>query len=105
MLQNNISKKIELLENNLKKLIIEYKHIKTELNELKIENDNLKSYSEKQNKKLKDFQYQGKIHSIVTNITAANKNTKNLKLKINEYIKEIDRCIVSLTEDELDTVM
>ncbi|MCH8317465.1 MAG: hypothetical protein IIA88_03055 [Bacteroidetes bacterium] len=104
MPQNNILQKLELLEGRLKKLLVEYKGLKQELNETFIENSNLKSSLEKQNQKLKNFQDNKKIHSIVSSIKVNDKNSTELKLNINEYIKEIDRCIVSLTEQRLDTI-
>ncbi|MBW8050833.1 MAG: hypothetical protein FVQ77_10960 [Cytophagales bacterium] len=104
MPQNNILQKLELLEGRLKKLIVEYKRTKQDLNEAFIENSNLKSTLQKQNQKLKDFQDNKKIHSIVSSIKVDDKNSTELKLSINEYIKEIDRCIVSLTEEKFDTI-
>ena len=45
------------------------------------------------------FKNQDKIAKIVSSISAGDKSTTELKLKINEYIKEIEKCIAYLSEE------
>ena len=72
--------------------------LESELKELKTENDQLHSKIDEQSEVLKSFQNQEKISKIVTGISVDGEKTTELKLKINEYIKEIDKCILHLSE-------
>jgi len=47
---------------------------------------------------IKNFQNQQKITKIVSSIADDTHKQTALKLKINEYIREIDKCIVHLSE-------
>jgi hypothetical protein len=45
-----------------------------------------------------NFQNQDKITKIVTNTTVEKEESTELKHKLNEYIREIDKCIAHLSE-------
>ncbi|HEX8547475.1 MAG TPA: hypothetical protein VF691_10975, partial [Cytophagaceae bacterium] len=62
------------------------------------ENSDLRSLIEKQIDEIKNFQNQDKITKIVSSIADDTQNSNELKLKLNEYIKEIDKCIAYLSE-------
>ena len=47
---------------------------------------------------IKNFQNQENIGKIVNTIAADAANATELKLKINEYIREIDKCIAYLRD-------
>lgn len=93
-----IISKLQNLELKLNKLLEEHEGLKVELSVSKAENDGLKNIIGKQNEELKNFQNQEKITKIVSSIAEGTHSNPELKLKINEYIKEIDRCIVYLSE-------
>lgn len=93
-----IISRLEDLETRLRKLIQEHQVLKARYVDLEAENQNLKSVVESQNEVLKNFQNQEKITKLVSSIAENTQNSTELKLKINEYIKEIDRCIVFLSE-------
>jgi septal ring factor EnvC (AmiA/AmiB activator) len=92
-----IVSKLEELEKKLKKLIQDHENVKEELLAAKTENEELKALVSSQTEEIKNFQNQDKISKIVSSIADTQDHTE-LKLKINEYIKEIDRCIVYLSE-------
>jgi len=98
MYSSDILSKLEDLEVRLKKLIEENRLLKLDYLELRSENEGLKSQIETQNDELKNFQNQDKITKLVSSIAEGAQNSTELKLKINEYIKEIDKCIVFLSE-------
>ena len=79
-------------------LVSTVQSLKVELNEIKSENSELQSKIEEQSEVLKSFQNQEKISKIVTGVSVDGEKTTELKLKINEYIKEIDKCILHLSE-------
>jgi hypothetical protein len=93
-----IISKLTDLEFKLKKLIGEHEGLKAALHASKSENEALKNIIREQNEEIKNFQNQEKITKIVSSIAEGTQNNTELKLKINEYIKEIDRCIVYLSE-------
>ena len=66
---------------------------------LKAENEKLRETVAQQSSEIKNFQNQDNITKIVGSMAAADAgNTAELKWKINEYIREIDKCIAHLKE-------
>ena len=98
MNKESIIVKIEKLEIRLRHLLVDHKELKDELKKAREENMNLKEIVEKQNEDLKNFQNQVKISRIVSSMTESTRNSAELKNKINEYIREIDKCIAHLSE-------
>jgi septal ring factor EnvC (AmiA/AmiB activator) len=93
-----IVSKLQDLELKLKKLLVEHEQLKVELSASVSDNEDLRNIIKEQNEGIKNFQNQEKITKIVTSIAEGTQSNTELKLKINEYIKEIDRCIVYLSE-------
>lgn len=85
------------VEAKLKSLLLKYENALQELHNVKQEKARLEAQIEAQKRDLKNFQNQDKISKIASSVTVGEqgKNTE-LKLKINEYIKEIDKCIAHL---------
>ena len=54
---------------------------------------------DKKNEELSNFKNQDKIAKIVSSISPDDKSSSELKLKLNEYIKEIDKCRAYLSEE------
>src|SRR4051794_39770507 len=98
MEKQEILARIKSLEQALKALLEEHRLVKEHLAEVLDENKSLKTLVEKQNEDLKNFQNQDKITKIASSITEDTRNVSELKLKINEYIREIDKCIAHLSE-------
>src|SRR3954463_14972743 len=98
MNNEGILSKLEALEGKLQMLTKEYNALKTEFRAVREENKQLKALKERQNEDLKNFQNQDKISKIVSSIAEDTQKSTELKLKINEYIKEIDKCIAHLSE-------
>ena len=86
------------LKTKLTSLIQEYKLKEEELSILRKENKELHSLLGQQGEQIKSFQNQEKISKIVSSVNVEGEKTTDLKLKINEYIKEIDKCIAHLSE-------
>lgn len=97
MSEPTINQKLESLEQRLISLISAYEELKTVNGELKKENDALNKSSEQLRSQLADFQNKDKISKIAYGTTVEKQDAAELKNQLNEYIKEIDRCIDHLS--------
>jgi predicted nucleic acid-binding Zn-ribbon protein len=86
------------LERKIKILLEEKKKLKDEINLLKAEKERFSEQLKNKEEMISDFQNQIKISKIVNNIGEGSEETENLRSKIDEYIQEIDKCIVQLSE-------
>ncbi len=86
------------LERKVKFLLNSYKDLKQELTIAKSENQELKEIIRKKDDQIIDFQNKYKISKIVTNIRDGEDDASELKNQINEYIREIDKCIMHLSQ-------
>lgn len=97
MSELTINQKLESLEKRLVSLISAYEELKNANGELKKENDGLKTTSEQLRSQLADFQNKDKISKIANGTIVEKQDASELKNQLNEYIKEIDRCIDHLS--------
>lgn len=85
------------IENKLASLIEVHRQTKKRLLEAMSENAELKKKIELGKAELDDFKNQQKISKIANVISEkTSSNNAELKLKINVYLKEIDKCIAHL---------
>lgn len=92
----NLSEELSLLEEKIKQLLDENKALKLEIVDLKKDKAALRDMVEKKVEEINNFQNQIKISKIVDSM-AVEDNAAELKYKINEYIKDIDKCIAQLS--------
>ena len=85
------------LERKLLVLISEHKSLKEEMKGLKSENQELKAVLRARDEQITGFHNQLKITKIVDNINPENGSVPELKKKVDEYIREIDKCIAHLS--------
>jgi len=90
---NNLISGIEIKLNNL---LSSYKKVKSINSNLKDENANLLSEIEQKNIEINTLKDKIKIISISKSVDASKGDIRQTKLKINEYIREIDKCIAQL---------
>lgn len=88
---NNLTRKVKLL-------LSEHQRLKEEVINLQIENENLRIKLSERDKDMSNFQNRMKISKIVENMVVGEENTAELKEVIDDYIKEIDKCIAHLGE-------
>jgi len=86
------------LERKVKFLLNSHKDLKQELSIAKSENQELKELIRKKDDQIIDFQNKYKISKIVKNIRDGEEDASELKNQINEYIREIDKCILHLSQ-------
>ena len=89
---------LDRIESKLSKLISYYNQVQDELGKAQREIGELQAVIHKKEAEIKNFQNQDNIAKIVNTIAADAANATELKLKINEYIREIDKCIAYLRD-------
>jgi hypothetical protein len=85
------------LERKILVLVNEHKNIKEELKSIKAENQELKSAIKVRDEQISRFHNQLKITKIVDNIHPEDGSVLELKKKVDDYIREIDKCIAHLS--------
>ncbi|MFN0049388.1 MAG: hypothetical protein ACKVOU_09715 [Cytophagales bacterium] len=94
----SVALKIDHLENKIKKLLELYYNVQAELKDCKNENDVLRKQLDFKNDELKNFQNQFKISKIANVVVDDKKLSSEYKLKINEYIREIEKGLAYLNK-------
>ena len=98
MNREKLNSSLSSLERKVKFLMNNYKDLKHELSVAKSENNELKELIRKKDDQIIDFQNKYKISKIVKNIRDREEDASELKNQINEYIREIDKCIMHLSQ-------
>ena len=93
----SIDHKLQELEENLSLLLQLYQKKEQVTHQLQQTNANLEQEVKNLKNQLADFQNQYKIAKIVSGSKVEKEESVELKHKLNEYIKEIDRCIAHLS--------
>jgi hypothetical protein len=78
--------KIEKLINLQQQLIIQNTH-------LQAVNNQLTQKSQRQDEQIAELENQNKVIRIAQKLSGSDQNSREMKLKINEYIREIDKCL------------
>ncbi len=95
---NNTIEAIHLLEVRLKSLLSNYEFLLKE-NQLLFQNvTHLKRQLLEKEQLLEQQENKYNLLKIAKTIEGSNQNTRDTKLKINALIREIDRCIIQLSE-------
>ena len=85
------------LERKILVLVNEHKNLKEELKGLKTENQELKNAVRVRDEQISSFHNQLKITKIVDSINPEDGSVSELKRKVDDYIREIDKCIAHLS--------
>jgi hypothetical protein len=88
----------EDLRSHLGAFIIKHNELQNDYATLQKETVKLKEELIAKDEKFANFQNQQKLSNIATSVVGKEGNSAELKLKIKEYIKEIDRCIIHLKQ-------
>jgi len=95
--QETLKTTLNGLERKVVVLLNEHKSLKGDITSLKDQNQELKTQLKARESQLADFKNQLKITKIVDQIHPENENVPELKRKVDEYIREIDKCIAYLS--------
>ncbi len=85
------------LERKVSLLLNEHKKLRSELANVQAENEGLREELKQRDEQITGFQNKFKISKIVNSIDTEGHDTSELKRKIDEYIKEIDKCIAHIS--------
>ncbi|MFD2248337.1 hypothetical protein [Pontibacter ruber] len=89
---------LQSIEDKLRKLLTRYADVQQRLTVAQEEIKLLEAQLEEKDQQIKNFQNQENIVKIVDTIAGNTANSTELKLKLNEYIREIDKCIAYLRD-------
>ena len=87
---------LTLLNKKLEELFERYNDLRTKNRELENENDTLKRYIEERDKKNKDLENKYERIKISGALIGEGEGAAEAKQKINELVREIDRCVALL---------
>ena len=93
-----MKKIIDNIEFKLEKLILAYNNIKIDKSNLQKNNDVLNARLQNQEKEIVALQDRIKLMNISKSVDVNSEDRKETRLKINEYVREIDRCIALLNK-------
>jgi hypothetical protein len=89
---------VKQLRSKVEKLIHLHKNAESENSKIKQLNDELIKKTEKQQNTIKELEERNKILKLAKKISETDESALETKSKINELVKEIDRCIALLNE-------
>jgi hypothetical protein len=95
---SNLSGIVDSLENRVIKLLQEYEILKSLKIKLEDEITILKSQQDQNIIEIDSWKDQCNTLRIANSMLGSNKNKRETKLKINELVREIDKCITQLSE-------
>ncbi|PTX12237.1 hypothetical protein C8N40_11435 [Pontibacter mucosus] len=86
------------IEDKLRKMIQRHQEVQQRLLQAQQQLKELEGLLEEKDEQIKNFQNQENIVKIVDAIAGNAANSTELKLRLNEYIREIDKCIAYLQD-------
>jgi soluble cytochrome b562 len=89
---------LDRLERQVTALVAAYQQLREELADAQTTVQQLRADVRDRERQLKDFQNQENITKLVNTIAGEPANVNELKLRLNEYIREIDKCLAYLRE-------
>ncbi|HYG17026.1 MAG TPA: hypothetical protein VEC12_14810 [Bacteroidia bacterium] len=93
-----LAEQLKSIKTKVEKLVAANDMLKNENQRLANENGRMKETLEIQKNTIKDLEEYNKIIKIAGGLHLSKTDVREVKLKINEYIREIDRCIARLSE-------
>ena len=98
MKRDRLNNELQALERKIRLLMTQYSQEKKSSSDLKNQNLELKSLLNSKEQQIQDFQNKIKISTIVDSISVGDSEATEVKSKIDDYIKEIDKCINQLSK-------
>lgn len=89
----NISLLVTSLQSKVEKLIIQNKKAKEDVKQLREENSFLRNNLTQYKERVKELEEKNKILKLAKTLDVGSEKSTDLKLKINELVREIDKCI------------
>ena len=89
---------IENIENKLTKFIDNYNELKSKLEIIEKENKKISLKLIEKKQEVLNLQEKIKLMNISKSVDVSNEDLQSTRLKINEYVREIDKCIALLNK-------
>jgi len=93
-----VEKIVQSIEVKVEKLIAKLNQLQLEKLDLQKNNDTLNAGLKEQEKKIIALQDKVKLMNISKSVDTNKEDVKATRLKINEYVREIDKCIALLNK-------
>ncbi len=98
MPNEQLYREIQTLERKIQLILADNQKLREELSQSQNENQVLQGKVESQMTNISHFQNQMKMSKLVNNMVVGGGDSEELKVKLDGYIKEIDKCIAHLAE-------
>ncbi|GJM61927.1 hypothetical protein [Persicobacter diffluens] len=98
MKNKQIHNDLHALERKVRLILAEHQQLKQEVQNLRAENQQLQQALQAKDEQISDFKNQLNISSIAGNLKDGVLDTSGLKVLIDEYISEIDKCVTHLSK-------
>ncbi len=95
---SNLSEIVDSLENRVGKLLQEHENLKKEKTKLEEEITVLMTQKDQYNKEIENWREECNTLKLANSMLGSNEYKRETKLKINELVREIDKCITQLSE-------
>ncbi|HTL08815.1 MAG TPA: hypothetical protein VL307_11175 [Chitinophagaceae bacterium] len=94
---NPLEQHIQRITEKLQQLLKQYRYVQKENEKLKKELNDIRALHTERSRQIEDLEQKVAILKTATN-NMSEQDKKDLEKKINQYIREIDRCIAILSE-------
>jgi hypothetical protein len=98
MKRDRLNSELQVLERKIRLLMAQYSQERKKNEDLESKFLELKSLLEMKEQQILDFQNRIKISTIVDSIAVGETEATEVRNKIDDYIKEIDKCISQLNK-------
>ncbi|PHS64115.1 MAG: hypothetical protein COB12_08230 [Flavobacterium sp.] len=95
---SNLSEIVDSLENRVNNLLQEYNNLKQSKQQLAEEFALLKTQQSQFKEEIDKWREECNTLKLANSILGSNEHKRETKLKINELVREIDKCITQLSE-------
>jgi|TARA_B110000971_G_C19990676_1_gene491809 chromosome segregation ATPase len=95
---SNLSEIVDSLENRVGKLLQEHENLKNKKSKLEEEITVLMTQQDQYSKEIENWREECTTLKLANSMLGSNEYKRETKLKINELVREIDKCITQLSE-------
>ena len=97
-MEDKLASKIISIESKVKQLVDSKEALEAKLKEVAQENDILRRTIQSYEWQISEMNEQAKVMKIASSMSNDKDDNKAVKLKINELVREIDKCIALITK-------
>lgn len=90
---NNNLDQLKELKNKVEKLINLQEQLVKQNQQLQVINNQLIQKNQRQDNQISSLEEKIKVVKLAQQLSGSDQNNRDIKLKINEYIREIDKCL------------